>query len=275
MTPKAKAKAKKDSAPGYPIESVNNALRLLLMLREQPHLRLTQASTALGVGPSTAHRLLAMLEYRDLVRNDQNLRAYVAGQALTDVGLAVVQRLTVRALAHPILRRLQEETTETAHLALLAGPKVLYLDSVESSRGLRVTPRTGRSLPAHCTSVGKAMLATLTEDEFNRLYPEEDLATATVNSIATRTDLRRALWTIRSSGGVARNREESELGVGSVGVVVPKAAKGRLAGLSLAVPTLRLTDALAQEHAEKLTAAAAELAEAMTKAEASDAKSRL
>jgi IclR family acetate operon transcriptional repressor len=266
-------KAKRGNGPGYPIESVNNALKLLLMLREQPHLRLTQASAALGVAPSTAHRLLAMLEHRDLVRNDPNLRAYVAGQALTDVGLALVQRLTVRALAHPILQRLQEETDETVHLALLAGTKVLYLDSVESSRRLRVAPRTGRSLHAHCTSVGKAMLTTLSDDEIDRLYPDEDLPTQTVNSIATRSDLKRVLWTIRSSGGIGFNREESEMGVGSIGVAVPSTAHGRLTGLSIAVPMIRLTDEAAEEYAQKLRAAADELAEAITIAKASHPKS--
>lgn len=267
------SKAKRGNEPGYPIESVNNALKLLLMLREQPHLRLTQASAALGVAPSTAHRLLAMLEHRDLVRNDQNLRAYVAGQALTDVGLAVVQRLTVRALAHPILQRLQEETDETVHLALLAGTKVLYLDSVESSRRLRVAPRTGRSLDAHCTSVGKAMLATLSDDEIDRLYQDEDLPTQTVNSIATRSDLKRVLWSIRSEGGIGFNREETEMGVGSIGVAVPKLAHGRLTGLSLAVPMIRLTDEAADAHSAKLRIAATDLVAAITEYEASHPKS--
>jgi IclR family transcriptional regulator, acetate operon repressor len=248
------------AAPGYPIESVNNAFRLLLMFREQSHLRLTEASAALGVAPSTAHRLLAMLEFHDFVRNDEKLRAYVAGQAFTDVGLSVVQRLSVRRLARPILQHLQRQTNETAHLAMLAGNRVLYLDAVESNRGLRVGSRTGRSLPANCTSVGKALLAQLSDDDVLELYPNEDLLTQTHESLATRTDLLRELGRVREVG-VAENHGESEVGVGSVGIAVPMLAGGRRIGISLAVPLIRSDEGVMASLAGQLRDAATELAE--------------
>jgi DNA-binding IclR family transcriptional regulator len=83
------------------------------MLRDEPSIRLTEAGLALGVAPSTAHRLLAMLEYHDFVRNDEALRAYVAGRALTEIGLAVVQKMDIRGIARPVLERLQAESGET------------------------------------------------------------------------------------------------------------------------------------------------------------------
>ena len=254
-------------APSYPIESVNNALRLLLMLREQPHLRLTTASAALGVAPSTAHRLLAMLEYNDFVRNDETLRAYVAGQALTEVGRAVVKRLVIRGVARPVLQRLRQVTNETVHLAMLTGSNVLYLDSFESGRGLRVTSRIGRSLPACCTSVGKAILASLPEAELTKIYPAEELPVQTSESLATRADLRRELWKIREAGGVATNHGESEQGVGSVGIALPRTPGGRLTGISLAVPLVRLTDEATVELAGHLRKAADELGELIKTAE--------
>jgi IclR family acetate operon transcriptional repressor len=254
------AKTSGRTAPGYPIESVNNAFRLLLMFREQPHLRLTEASAALGVAPSTAHRLLAMLEFHDFVRNDEHLRAYVAGQAFTDVGLSVVQRLSVRRLARPILQSLQRETNETAHLAMLAGNRVLYLDAVESSRGLRVGSRTGRSLPANCTSVGKALLAQLSDDEVRALFPHEDLPTQTHESLATRTDLLRELGRVREAH-IAENHGESEVGVGSVGIAVPTLSGGRRIGISLAVPLIRSGDEVMASLADRLRHAVAELAD--------------
>ena len=64
-------------APQYPIESVDNALRLLLLLGEQPQVRLSEASRYLGVASSTAHRLLAMLAYRGFVRQDPVSKAYL------------------------------------------------------------------------------------------------------------------------------------------------------------------------------------------------------
>ena len=56
--------------PAYPIASVNNALRLLLLFRGQPRVRLSEASEHLGVAHSTAHRLLAMLAYHGFVRQE-------------------------------------------------------------------------------------------------------------------------------------------------------------------------------------------------------------
>jgi len=67
-SPRSDAARGGDAAvPLYPIESVDNALRLLLLLAEQPRIRLTDASNYLGVASSTAHRLLAMLQYRGFV----------------------------------------------------------------------------------------------------------------------------------------------------------------------------------------------------------------
>src|SRR5437763_16212817 len=69
------------SRPAYPIASVDRALRLLLLVAQRSRLRLSEASEALGVAPSTAHRLLAMLVFHDLVRQEDRY-AYVPGPAL-------------------------------------------------------------------------------------------------------------------------------------------------------------------------------------------------
>ena len=68
--------------PMYPIESVDNALQLLLLFREQSSLRVADASRTLGVAPSTAHRLISMLQYHGFVTQDPRTKAYRAGAAL-------------------------------------------------------------------------------------------------------------------------------------------------------------------------------------------------
>lgn len=72
-------------------------MRLLLLFKEQRSVRLSDASSYLGVAHSTAHRLFAMLAYHDFVRQEPRTRAYVAGPALLQVGLAVVQSKIGRA----------------------------------------------------------------------------------------------------------------------------------------------------------------------------------
>lgn len=141
------------AVPSYPIASVDNALRLLLLFKEQSTVRLIDACQYLGVAHSTGHRLLAMLAFPGFARKDPASRA---------------------------------EFDETAHLAMLEGNEVRYLDAVESTRTLRVTPRTGALVPAHCTSVGKALLAVLSRADLHALYPEPDkLPLRTSRSIAT------------------------------------------------------------------------------------------
>ena len=72
--------------PAYPISSVDSALRLLLLVGEQGMLRVADASRALGVGRSTAHRLLSMLQYHGFVQQDPVSRAYLAGPSLFGIG---------------------------------------------------------------------------------------------------------------------------------------------------------------------------------------------
>ena len=210
------------STPQYPIDSVDNALKVLLLMGDQPRLRLTDVSHYLGVASSTAHRLLAMLQYRGFVRQDAATRSYVPGPSLDGVAMGILRRLDVRTRAHPVLEKLNADLEETVHLGRLEGDQVHFIDSLESSRALRVGGRLGRSVPAHCTSNGKAMLATLTDDEVAVLYPHEQLARMTDHSIGTRTELLAALAAIRRDG-YATSHEESEEGVGSIAVALTAA----------------------------------------------------
>ena len=160
-----KTRPESQTGPAYPIASVNNALLLLLLFREQPRVRLTDACKYLGVAHSTAHRLLAMLAHHGFVQQEPVTRAYVAGPALVEVGLAVVGSLNVREQARPAMEELNTELDETVHLGVLEGNQVRYVDAVESERALRVVARTGTLVPAHCTSLGKALLSQMSDED--------------------------------------------------------------------------------------------------------------
>jgi DNA-binding IclR family transcriptional regulator len=159
--------------PAYPIESVDNALQLLLLFRERSTLRVADASRTLGVAPSTAHRLIAMLQYHGFVEQDPRSKAYRAGAALAEIGLAVVRAMDVRTIARPVMERLNSELGETIHLAVLDRNEVIFLDSVESRYIVRVGSRVGMRLPAHMTALGKTLLAALPDDRLAVLYPED------------------------------------------------------------------------------------------------------
>lgn len=225
--------------PQYPIESVDNALKLILLLAERPEVRLSEAARYLGVASSTAHRLLAMLQYRGFVRQDPATKVYHPGPAISSVAFAVLGRIDILGTATPIMRRLSERLRESIHLGTLEGPAVRFVAAAEGPSAVRVASRLGLTMPAHCTSTGKALLAQLSDAEIERLYPDDELERITGNSLATRTELLKEIGRIRRRG-YAVNREESEEGVASVAVPIRTRAPGLRLALNAAAPVNRL-----------------------------------
>ncbi len=243
------------SGPSYPIESVRNALLLLLLLRDRKRLRVSECAAELGVARSTAHRLLAMLEHYGFLQRDATSRTYFAGQALLALGLATISRLDIRARARPVMEALRDSVDETVVLVLLEGTNVRFVDAVETTRALRVGGRVGLLLPAHITSAGKAILAAMSPAELRGLYPDEKLPGRTDGPPATRTQLEEDLAEVRRLGyAVAYN--ESDVEIGAVGVALPEDPDHLRAALAIAAPASRLTPALTQDWAGAVLAAA-------------------
>lgn len=226
-------------APSYPVRSVAKALEILLLLRDQETIGVSEASRRLGIARSTAHRLLSMLEHYDFAQRDTRTRGYRCGPALVGVGLTAVLHLDIRRRARPHMERLAAEVQETVTLMGLEGAHVRFLDCVESPRTIRVAARTGLVRPAHCTSAGKAMLADLGPDEFDKRYPDETLPALTDRSVASRSALLSVLDEVRATG-YATNIGESDAGLVAVGVAIPDVAGSPTAGLGIAAPESRL-----------------------------------
>jgi DNA-binding IclR family transcriptional regulator len=141
---------------------------------------------------------------------------------------------------------------------MLEGATVRFVAAVESPTAVRVASRLGLTMPAHCTSTGKAMLAQLPEAEIGRLYPDEHLERLTDHSIATRAELLSELARIRRRG-YAINREESEDSVASVAVPIRTRAPGMRLALNAAAPANRLKPSHYPKVAALLVEAAKEI----------------
>ena len=111
---------------------------------------------------------------------------------MIELGLSAVHQIDIRAVARPCLEELLREVEESAHLAVLSGTNCLFVDSVESPRALWIGGRTGISLPAHPTAVGKAVLAGLDGVELEALYKNAPLAAVTPRTHTSRTALEAA-----------------------------------------------------------------------------------
>lgn len=226
--------------PAHPISSVENALRLLVSLRDRAEIRVAEAAVELGVARSTAHRLLAMLNSYGLVERTAN-RTYRIGPVLAEIGLSALRQVDVREHVRPFLEHLVRELGETAHLIVREGINCRFLESIEGTQALRTTARVGIAYPAHATSGGKALLAAIEPDELLRLFPSEDIPVYNDRSFTSRSALFAHLAQVRAQG-YALNRGETEVGICAVGMV-QRSSSGRIVGaLAVSAPEVRLPE---------------------------------
>ncbi|GAB2703827.1 IclR family transcriptional regulator [Nocardia thraciensis] len=247
--------------PHYPQSSVDNALLLIAILRDQGELTVKDAATILGISSSTAHRLLSMLVYRDFAVQDST-RRYLPGPALY-LG-AVEHRATgkLNLLTRPLMHQLRDETGESVHLIVRSGRWVRFIGTVESRQALRIGDRRGAIMPARTVSAGKALLADLSAAQLTKLYarnrghaPADDAEAHLTD--AQWTALRRALESTRRQG-YAVNADDTEKGVTAIGVALRTTSGRPVAGLSVAAPTARIDRRRADTIGRRLTTLAAD-----------------
>lgn len=246
--------------PPYVIESVDNALRLLQLLRDSGTLRVTDAAHELGIALSTAHRLFAMLVYRGFATQDEQ-RRYAPGPAMDARAISAPWTRELRELAAGPMQALSAELGETVNLVIRVGTDIRFLTTVEARAVLRVGDRTGSVVPAARTSGGKIMLAHEPEDRVRALY-QARTAQLSGRALDDRS-LGRLLAELAAarSAGFAVNREESEDGVGAVGVPILGVDGAPIAAITVACPIARLGRMLAPEGIARVQRCAAEVAE--------------
>jgi IclR family transcriptional regulator, acetate operon repressor len=226
--------------PRAGVGAVDNALRLLQLYRGHELLGVSQTARLLGVGRSTAHRLLTTLRGHGFVVQDCG-RAYRVGPALRELGAAVAESGVVRARCRPYMQALCDELGETVNLVALRGTDAVFVDSVETRRPLRVAGREGVVLPAHAVSAGKALLAALPIAVVRELYAEEALTLLTERTLGTRTALEAQLEVVRQQG-YAVNIGESERGITAAACAIPGRAAGEPLAIAVSAPSSRVHD---------------------------------
>ena len=209
MTVTLESPATSESADASTPSAVIDRVSLVLDAFDGPgRLTLAQIVRRTGLPRSSAHRMLERLVKLRWLRRIG--RDYELGMRLVELGsLAVYQDRLVRA-ATPMLHELHRATGLVAHLAVLDGADVVYLDKVGDRMTAAIPTRVGGRQPAHCTGVGKAILA------FTDELVDVDLSIRkTKYSISTRQQLTAELAKVRAHG-VAFEREESLPGFGCV-----------------------------------------------------------
>ncbi|GDY33023.1 IclR family transcriptional regulator [Gandjariella thermophila] len=247
-------------APARPaaVKSADRTIELLEVLsRSDRPMTLTDLHRALNYPKSSLYMLLQTLVSRGWVEMDPQRSSYGIGVRALLVGTSYLDHDPVVRVAIRVMEQLRKDVNETVHLARLDGSDVVYLASRESEHHLRVVSRVGRRLPAHATSLGKALLAERDPEEVDALLPER-LDPLTPNTVTDRAALHDQLTRFRAQG-YAHEREENTPGLGCFAVALPYRTPV-IDALSCSVPVARLDG----EHERQIVAALLDAARTIT-----------
>ncbi|HUY47154.1 MAG TPA: IclR family transcriptional regulator [Streptosporangiaceae bacterium] len=227
-----------------------------LLAAHRKGLRLTDLVRQVDLPRGTVVRLLSVMMDAGLVRHSAD-GMYRLGPRTAVWGSEFLDALELRDVAADVMAHLAEVGNETCHLGVREGGSVLYIDKVESPHSLRMVSRVGGMNPLHCTGLGKALLAFLSPEEFDR-YVAEPLERRTVNTIVAPDILRADMQRTRDRG-YALDDVENEVGVRCIGAPIFD-HRGELVGsISVAGPTMRMTWARIEQLTDPVIEAAHEI----------------
>lgn len=230
-----------DAESSAGVKSARRAIELLEAFgTDHAWLSMTELHVQTGIPRSSLHGLLRTLRDVGWIEADDAGTRFRLGVRALICGTAYLDRDPAVPYATEALERVRDEIGFTAHYARLCGAEVVYLDSRESRTSGHLVSRVGRTLPAHATALGKALLAELADDELTRLLPGE-LSALTDRTITDRQGLRVELAATRERG-YATERGQGTLGVACAAAVVPYRIPATDA-VSCSIPDDKVTDA--------------------------------
>lgn len=238
------------------LKSVLAALDLLECFELDEELGVSEVARRLGVAKSTAHRLLTTLCARDLAEKNPETGMYRLGLRLYELGQLAVGRHRLRRHALPLMEELRQITGCTVHLAIPDGPDVVYVERLESLKGMPLFIDVGRRFPAHATSSGRAIAAF--DPDLAQARREAGFQSSRGGKITCLREFETALEQVRRTG-VALQRDEVVLGLTAVAAPI----RGQDGSAHAAISLVGLTsdyDAQGGRNAHVVTVAATKLA---------------
>jgi len=232
-------RGREDGAEGSgPVQSVDRAVAILEILARDGEAGVTEVARELDVHKSTASRLLAALDRRELVSQDTARGKFRLGVGIVRLAGAASRKLDVMQESRPVCRALAQEVGETVNLAILSGRDALYLDQVAGPAALSPHNWAGQRIPLHATSDGKVLLAYLPEAELNACLAPP-LARFTEHTMAALDEFPRLLAEVRRRG-FATAVDELEAGLTAIAAPVRNAEGKVIASVSASGPSFRI-----------------------------------
>lgn len=222
-----------------PTKSLQKAFAIVEVLAGGPGvMTAAEVAGAVKLPRATAYRLLRDLEAAGYVLREAGV-GYRLSLKLLGLAHEVLDRTDLRQVARPLLEALRDRCRETVHLGIAENGRMVHIEKMEGSGPFTVSPRVGRSVPMHCTAMGKAVLAFLPPDEARAVVARQGLSRHTRNTIVGWRALTEELDRVRRHGYAVSN-EEYEEGIRCVGAPILDHRGVPRAAVSVSIPTVRL-----------------------------------
>jgi DNA-binding IclR family transcriptional regulator len=253
----------------YAIQTVSNALRMLEVFYDESEMGVSDLARRLDLHKNNAFRLLATLELAGYIQQAPSTELYHLGPRCLELGHAFARSHTLMNQARPVLEELARGFGETVHLGVLRDDEVVHLDGVLPDQLVLTGLRVGERLPAHCTALGKVLLA---DRIAHRSAADSDASDGTTFASrgltrytdATLTDPTKLFDELRGVAiqGYASDMDEYAPGLRCVAAPVRDASSRVIGAISLSGPSLRMSEeAIHGDGAHAVTAAANRLSQ--------------
>lgn len=247
---------------GGGVQSVDRALHALEILARLGEAGVTEVAADIGVHKSTASRLLAALEEREMVEQAQDRGKYRLGFGILRLASAVSGHLDVTQQGHAIAERLAVAVGETVNIAVLRSHYAVNVDQARGPSAVGTHDWVGELTPLHATSSGKVLMAYLAADTRHQLLADSGLDKLTKRTLTSVADLDRELELVVRDG-YALTVEEFEEGLTAVAAPIRDHLGTVIAAISVSGPVYRLAEEKAREVAPMVIAAAADISARM------------
>jgi IclR family pca regulon transcriptional regulator len=240
------------------VQSLERGLAVILAFSDHhPQLSLTEIAELTQLSKPTVRRLLLTLKELGYVRTEGRLFALTPH--VLGLGYAYLSSLKLTEVAQPFMEEVTKVTGHTCSLAALDGEDAVFLSRVPSRQVMSMTLTTGTRLPAYATSMGRVLLAGLTDHQIEEFIEAASLAQLTARTTTDAARLRTVLGEVRAQGWALVDQEFEE-GVRSFSAPIRDAAGHVIAALSMSVPAGSYTvEDIRTEYLPVIVDAAAEI----------------
>lgn len=193
------------------VQSVERAIALLELLGESDHhLGITEIAELSSLPVATVHRLLTTLVKLGYVEQNIESHKYTLGIRMLHLRGAVISQVKLGVEAMPIMKMLMKRVNETVHLAVLSEGEIMYIDRVEGLQTQGMYTRIGKRAYAHCTALGKVMMAYMPDAVWREVVERHGLPRFSPTTITTPEELVAEMLRIRHRGYAVDEGETGE-----------------------------------------------------------------